>query len=178
MDSKWGELGNSRPFPVLLWFCRDRILLPKFRGCRFSSRSPVPMSPRDVASRSLCFLALFAVGRLRPPRTRLSSLCPALHCFEVFRHPCFWVLVSTYFLIESCPLSIDWERKLLLLSSWSCRFIYFCNLFLCVVVVVVVVCLFVCLQVAGILSGHGDVPQRAWMIENGYIIPLLYDASV
>jgi len=22
--------------------------------------------------------------------------------------------------------------------------------------------------VAGILSGHGDVPQRAWMIENGY----------
>ncbi|CAM6040194.1 unnamed protein product [Sphagnum compactum] len=45
------------------------------------------MSPRDVASRSLCFLALFAVRRLllRPQRTRLSSLSAALHCASLLR---------------------------------------------------------------------------------------------
>jgi hypothetical protein len=161
LDSKWGELGNSRTFPVPLRFCRDR--LPKFPRSHVSAR------------RRFAFLVLPCAFRSRtssptPTHTALVSLrCAALHCFEVFRHPCFWFLVSTYFLIESCPLFIDWGRKLLMLSSWSCRF---CNLFVCVC------CCCCLLQVAGILSGHVDVPQRAWMIENGYIIPLLYDASV
>ncbi len=163
MDSKWGELGNldRSPFPVPIWFCRDR--LPKFRG---PSSPPFPRS-HVSARRRFAFLVLPCAFRSRtspptPTNTALVSLrCAALHCFEVFRHPCFWFLVSTYFLIESCPLFIDWERKLLMLSSWSCRFIYLC------------VCCCCLLQVEGILSGHVDVPQRAWMIENGYIIPLL-----
>ncbi|KAH8933740.1 hypothetical protein BDL97_18G045900 [Sphagnum fallax] len=67
------------------------------------------MSPRDVASRSLRFLALFAVGRLLPDPNAHGSRLSALHCFEV----------------------------------------------------------------AGILSGHVDVPQRAWMIENGELVSKL-----
>ncbi len=139
MDSKWGELGNldRSPFPVPIWFCRDR--LPKFRG---PSSPPFPRS-HVSARRRFAFLVLPCAFRSRtspptPTNTALVSLrCAALHCFEVFRHPCFWFLVSTYFLIESCPLFIDWERKLLMLSSWSCRFIYFCNLFVCVLLLFV-----------------------------------------
>ncbi|CAK9211240.1 unnamed protein product [Sphagnum troendelagicum] len=77
------------------------------------------MSPRDVASRSLRFLALFAVGRLLPTPTTHTALV-SLHC--------------TLLRVEAADL-----------------FIF----------------------VAGILSGHVDVPQRAWMIENGELVSKL-----
>ncbi|CAK9212506.1 unnamed protein product [Sphagnum jensenii] len=77
------------------------------------------MSPRDVASRSLCFLALFAVGRLLPTPTH--SALVSLHCTA--------------------------SRFSDILGFWF--------------------------LVAGILSGHVDVPQRAWMIENGELVSKL-----
>lgn len=159
-----GILDRS-PFPVPLRFCRDR--LPKFRG---PGSPPFPRS-HVSARRRFAFLVLPCAFRSRtspptPTPTALVSLrCAALHCFEVFRHPCFWFLVSTDFLIESCPLFIDWERKLLMLSSWSCRFIYFCNLFLCVVVVVVVCC-----RWRGFCRDMAMCPNEPGWSKMGYII--------
>ncbi|CAK9868507.1 unnamed protein product [Sphagnum jensenii] len=75
------------------------------------------MSPRDVASRSLRFLALFAVGRLLPTPTHTALV--SLHCT----------------------------------ASRFSEILGF--------------------LVAGILSGHVDVPQRAWMIENGELVSKL-----
>jgi hypothetical protein len=99
------------------------------------------MSPRDVASRSLRFLALFAVGRLLLPTPTHTALV-SLHCTASRFSDILGFLVLGFYLLlnlNHVRCFIDWGRKLLMLSSWSCRFIYFCNLFLCVAVVVVVV---------------------------------------